>query len=221
MKSDRLYPGSKVEVSGYLAPWYDFLLNLTTGGTYPGFIRKAVRLMEIRPGDKILDLGSGTGRNAVLMMKYLSREGRYLGIDISPAMIARARKKLSQFSNARIIRARTEQILPFKAEFDKVFISFVLHGFPHHIRERIVTFARSVLKKEGEFIILDYNRFSLAAAPLYVKIPFRLVECSYAFDFIRRDWEKILLHKGFDRFKKHFFFKNYVRLLKARNDGSD
>ncbi len=221
MKTDRLYPGSKVEISGYLAPCYDFLLNLATAGAYPGFIQEAVRLMQIQPGDKILDLGAGTGRNAVLMMKYLAREGRYLGLDISPVMIARARKKLSAFPNAGIIRGRADRNLPFPARFDKVFISFVLHGFPHHVRERIITFARSVLKKGGEFIILDYNQFSPAEAPLYVRVPFKLVECPYAFDFIRRDWEKILQDKGFNRFEEHLFFRNYVRLLKARKSGSD
>lgn len=57
---------SKVEVAGAAARHYDLLMNVITGGTYPFFIRRVVRDMAIQPEDAILDLGSGSGRNACL-----------------------------------------------------------------------------------------------------------------------------------------------------------
>lgn len=65
------YPESKVEVSGFTARYYDILMDIITFGAYPSLIQKAIRLMEIKPDDRIIDLGAGTGRNACLMMKYL------------------------------------------------------------------------------------------------------------------------------------------------------
>jgi demethylmenaquinone methyltransferase/2-methoxy-6-polyprenyl-1,4-benzoquinol methylase len=41
------------------------------------------------------------------------------------------------------------------------------------------------------------------------------MECKYAFDFIKRDWKNILEEYGFDNFTENFYFKKYVRLLKA------
>ena len=41
------------------------------------------------------------------------------------------------------------------------------------------------------------------------------MECPYAFDFIKRDWKQILGSNHFSGFEEFFFFKNYVRLLKA------
>jgi len=41
-------------------------MNVITGGTYPFFIRRVVQDMAIQPEDAILDLGSGSGRNACL-----------------------------------------------------------------------------------------------------------------------------------------------------------
>ncbi len=51
--------------------------------------------------------------------------------------------------------------------------------------------------------------------PLYLRLPFRLLECPYAFDFITRDWQAVLAKMGFGGFEQHLFFKGYVRLLKA------
>jgi len=215
------YPISKVEVSGFMAKHYDILMDTMTLGRYSSFIRKAIRLMRIRPTDKILDLGAGTGRNACLMMKYLSREGELIGVDISEEMISQFRKKCAHSPNVKIIHARVDRSLPFRKEFDKVFASFVLHGFPQNIREVIINSVFEVLKVNGSFFILDYNEFSYDKTPFYLKVPFNLIECPYAFDFIERDWKSILANNNFGSFKEFFFFKNYVRLLKAKKLDDD
>jgi len=61
------YPKSKVEISGFRAKHYDRLMSIITLGMYSSLMQKAVRLMEIKRTDKILDLGTGTGSNACLM----------------------------------------------------------------------------------------------------------------------------------------------------------
>ncbi len=210
------YPKSKVEVKGFTARYYNALMNIITFGKYSSFIEKAIKLMKIEPSDKILDLGSGTGRNACLMMKELSKEGKLIGIDISEEMISQFRKKCANFPNAEIIHARIDQSLPFREKFDKVFVSFVLHGFPQNVREGIINNVFEVLKSNGSFFILDYNKFSYNETPFYFKAPFKLIECPYAFDFIKRDWKSILANHNFGEFKEFFFFKDYVRLLEAK-----
>jgi len=210
------YPNSKVEIKGFMAAHYDAILNLTTFGRYSPFIEKAIGMMRISPRDKILDLGAGTGRNACLMMKYLSGDGGELvGIDICEEMISQFQKRCRKFHNAEIIKARADQPLPFRKKFDKVFISFVLHGFPQEVREKVINSVFEVLKEDGIFFVLDYNEFSLSKMPFYAKIPFKLIECPYAFDFIKRDWRKILARTGFRDFEQYIFF-DYIRLLKAQ-----
>jgi ubiquinone/menaquinone biosynthesis C-methylase UbiE len=210
------YPESKVETNGFTAEHYDTLLDLATFGRYSSFIKKAIRSMEIEPNDRILDLGAGTGRNACLMAQYLSEKGRLIGIDISQAMISQFKRKCASFANVKIIHARVDKSLPFKEGFDKVFVSFVLHGFPQHVREVIIKGAFKLLKTNGRLYILDYNESSFNEAPFYLKVPFKLLECPYAFDFIKRDWKQILINHNFANFEEFFFFKGYVRLLKAK-----
>jgi len=211
----KYYPQSKVEVSGLLATYYDRLLDLVTFGRYRLFIEKAIGLMNIKPDDRIIDFATGTGRNACLMMKYLSRQGRLLGLDISKSMISQFRARCRRFPKAQIVNQRIDRPLPYENDFDKAFISFALHGFPQQVRYIIIDNAFNALIDEGELFILDYNEFSLSEMPWYTRLPFRLMECPYAFDFISRDWKRIMRTRGFERFTEHFFFGGYVRLLKA------
>jgi len=210
------YPESKVEVHGFDAKHYDALLNVLTFGSYSLFIKKAVRLMKINPEDRILDLGAGTGRNACLMHKYLSPAGEIIGVDISEEMISQFKKRCADFPNAKIFNQRIDQPLPYNGEFNKVFISFVLHGFPQKVREQIIVSAFNALKRGGEFFILDYSEFSLSDMPFYLRTIFKFIECPYAFDFIERDWKTILRNHGFGSFKTYNFFKGYIRLLIGR-----
>lgn len=215
------YPKSKVEISGFMARYYDNLLDLATLGRYSPFIKKAIELMKIQPEDRILDLGAGTGRNACLMAKYLSGRGELIGVDISPEMTSQFKRKCANYSNVKIICSRIDSSLPFKGKFDKILTSFVLHGFPQNVRESIIKNVFKMLRSNGSFFILDYNEFVYSEMPLYLKIPFKSVECPYAFDFIERNWEQILADYNFNYFEHFLFFKDYVRLLKARKSNVD
>ncbi len=210
------YPESKVEINGFMARYYDTLLNIATLGRYSPFIKKSIELMEIKPEDRILDLGTGTGRNACLMTKYLSKKGESICIDISREMISQFKKRCINYPNVKIIRARIDKSLPFRENFEKVFIAFGLHGFPQDVREMIIKSVFEVLKSNGSFFILDYNEFCYNEMPFYLKVPFRVIECRYAFDFIERDWKQILANHNFTGFEQFLFFKDYVRLLKAK-----
>ena len=206
---------SKVEVTGAGARHYDLLMNVITGGTYPFFIRRVIRDMRIRPTDAILDLGAGTGRNACLMARYLGDQGRILGLDIGPEMLEQARRRCQHLPNVTFEKRRVEEPLPYQEAFDKVFISFVLHGFVQEDRLGIVGNAYQALRPGGQFLILDYNEFEPGRAFWPVRFAFRHVECPLATDFVRRDWQTILQEEGFDRFRAHNYYFGYVRLLEA------
>jgi len=211
----KIYPDSGVELKSFTAKHYDKIMNIASLGFYRGFIHKAIKAVNIKPSDKILDLGCGTGRNACIMKKYLENNGSITGIDISTVMQEQFDKNCSKNSNIKFIRKRIDQPFLLNEKFDKIFISFVIHGFPHKVRKTVIENVINNLKSGGEFVMLDYAKFDMDTMPIFYRLIFKTIECKYAFDFIIKDWKQILNEYGFTSFEEHFFIKKYVRLLKA------
>jgi demethylmenaquinone methyltransferase/2-methoxy-6-polyprenyl-1,4-benzoquinol methylase len=215
----KLYPESGVELNPFISKNYDRVMNIGSFGIYKGFIIKAITEMQIQPGDTILDMGCGTGRNALLMKNYTGAKGKIIGMDISEAMEKQFLRKFLSDGNVRFINQRIDVEFDLEQKFDIVFISFVIHGFPHEIRSVVVKNAYNHLKPGGSFFILDFAEFDMEAMPSHHRWVFKAIECNYAFDFIKRDWKKILSEAGFSSFTEHFHMKRYVRLLRANMNG--
>lgn len=212
---EKLYPDSGVELKTFTAKHYDKIMNAVSFGLYRRFIIKAVKEMDIKAGDSILDLGCGTGRNAALMASYLSEEGRITGMDVSDIMEKQFMKKFSDDARAEFIRQRADTPFDLARQFDKILISFVIHGFPHEVRKTVIANVFKHLKPGGTFLMLDFSEFDMKKMPFHHRFLFKTIECKYAFDFIEKDWKDILNDAGFEDFSETFYFKNYVRLLKA------
>ena len=213
--NEKIYPDSGVELKPFISKNYDIVMNIGSMGLYKRFIHQAISEMEIHPDDAILDLGCGTGRNAMLMKKYLGNKGTITGLDISEAMEKQFLQKFKYDRNTRFFNQRIDVDFELGEKFDKVFISFVIHGFPHEIRSTVIKNAFNHLKPGGSFLILDYAEFDMNAMPFFHRLIFKAIECKYAFDFIKRDWKKLLSEQGYVSFEEHFHMKKYVRLLKA------
>jgi demethylmenaquinone methyltransferase/2-methoxy-6-polyprenyl-1,4-benzoquinol methylase len=211
----KLYPDSGVELNPFMSKNYDKVMNLGSVGLYKRFINQAVADMNIAPSDNILDMGCGTGRNAMLMYQYLGEEGKITGLDISSEMEEQFLKKFKDKKHVKFINKRIDIDFDLDEKFEKVFISFVIHGFPHDVRDAVIKNAFKHLKPGGEFIILDFAEFDMDKMPFLHRKIFKAVECKYAFDYIKRDWKKILKGYGFDNFREYFYMKKYVRLLRS------
>lgn len=211
----KIYPDSHVEIQGFMARHYDAIMNVISAGFYGRFIKTAINAMEIKPDDHILDLGCGSGRNACLMRDRLGETGKIIGMDISEEMGAQFKKKCRPFANVEFVNRRADLPLSLDEPFDKIFMSFVLHGFPHEVRLKVIENIFNNLKPGGVFCLLDFSEFKLADMPSFYRFIFKTFECPYAYEFVERDWKKILSEYGFTSFTEQRWIGNYVRLLSA------
>jgi ubiquinone/menaquinone biosynthesis C-methylase UbiE len=213
--AEKIYKDSKVELSPLIAKHYDRIMNFISFGKYETFIRKAIKDMHISEGDQILDLGCGTGKNAALMAEYIGTEGHITGIDLSPVMEMQFLRRHGDDKRILFIRNRVDTPINLGKRFDKVLISFVIHGFPHEVREAILKNAYEHLKPGGKLYILDFSEFKMEEMPVHHRYIFKKVECIYAFDFIKKDWKSLLKDHGFSDFNESLYFRKYARLLGA------
>jgi ubiquinone/menaquinone biosynthesis C-methylase UbiE len=188
----KIYPESGIELTPFTAKHYDKVMNIGTLGMYRTFIRKVIGEMELNPEDQILDMGCGTGRNAGLICSYLNGNGRITGLDISEQMERQFRDRFSNDKRVEFINRRIDQPFDLQKKYDKVLMSFVIHGFPHEVRDVIIKNAYDNLKPGGSLFILDYAEFDMDTMPLIHRLIFKKFECIYAFDFIKHDWKNIL-----------------------------
>lgn len=212
---NKIYPDSGVELKPFTAKHYDKLMNSLSFGLYRGFISRAVKDINVQPNDQILDLGCGTGRNAELMSSFLSPDGHITGIDVSDIMEKQFNEKFKDDDRIQFIRQRADIDFDLNQQFDKILISFVLHGFPHEVRKTVIKNVYHHLKPGGSFFILDFAEFEMAKMPALHRKIFKTVECKYAFDFIEKNWKQILTEDGFNNFTETHYLKKYIRLLKA------
>ena len=202
---------SKVELSPFFAKHYETILNIVSFGAYIPFTKNVIEKAPFEKGDSVLDLGSGSGHFACLIAQKANPR-RYVGIDISKEMLKIAKERCKNLKNIEFVPGKIQENLPFNSEFDKVFISFVLHGFVQEERLKIIRNAYKSLKPGGKFIILDYAEKNVDKSPLLVKFLIRKAECPLAEKFMKRNLKEMLRREGFSKFEEIFFFKGYVRL---------
>ncbi len=89
-------------------------------------------MLKLTPGERVLEIGFGTGHAVMTMAKLVGDEGRIYGVDISEKMvkIARLNSIDRQFSGRLSLVCADASKLPFKSKIvDVIFMSFALELF--------------------------------------------------------------------------------------------
>ena len=134
----------------YIARWHDAIGHLTM--PHRG---RAIGALDIRGGERILDLACGAGANFPGIMERLGNDGLLVGIDYSPGMLRQAvqRKEKRGWHNVEIQRANASD-LPFQTSvFDRIICTYSLKVIPPY-REALDE-AWRVLREGGMFVVLD------------------------------------------------------------------
>lgn len=122
-------------------------------------------MLDAKPGELILDVGCGTGRDLI----ELAKTGcRCIGIDFSSKMIEEARKELlkNAITTAELESGDATNLRFPDKMFDKVFASEVLEHIPNY--DRAISEMARVLKPSGYLVITTPNRRSLYGFDRYI-----------------------------------------------------
>ncbi|NGO50958.1 class I SAM-dependent methyltransferase [Allomesorhizobium camelthorni] len=136
---------------------YDLLLSFLTRGRDPAYRADLLDLAGIAPGHDVLDVGCGTGTQAVAAWRRTQPGGSVVGVDISEKMLAVARRKARRADLDIAFHHADAAHLPFADErFDVVTITTVMHMVPRGKRLPCIREASRVLKPGGRLVLIDY-----------------------------------------------------------------
>lgn len=120
----------------------------------PGIRQKAVERLELQPGDKVLEVGCGTGRNLAPLVAATGSEGRVYGVDISEGMLDKAEDLCKQkgWQNVTLIR---EDAVNYSVPepVDAVLFSLSYATMSHHAE--VLRQAWRQLRPGGHLVIMD------------------------------------------------------------------
>ena len=110
---------------------------------------------QIKPGDTVVDLGSGAGNDAFVARSIVGENGRVIGVDMTEAMIAKAKANASKlnFSNVEFRFGDIEQMPIEDNSVDVVVSNCVMNLVPNKVKAFAETFR--IIKSGGHFSISD------------------------------------------------------------------
>ena len=138
------------------ARFYDAVGWLMTFGKASAMRKETVALAQPAAGEKVLDVGCGTGTDAIALRAKVGPGGEVVGIDAAPEMIAVARDKATKQGADIDFRVGLIEEIPFPEDcFDLVLSSFMLHHLPDDLKRKGLAEIRRVLKPGGRFLVVD------------------------------------------------------------------
>jgi ubiquinone/menaquinone biosynthesis methyltransferase len=143
---------------GHMAKYYDLITAFMTFGREKRLRQLTVQLAQLKPGDKVLEVGCGTGNLTIAAKKQVGQSGEVIGIDIAPEMITVATRKAARKKvDIKLVTASIEKI-PFDDNtFDYVLCSFMIHHMPEYVRLNGIKEVYRVLKPGGHLFVLDFT----------------------------------------------------------------
>jgi ubiquinone/menaquinone biosynthesis C-methylase UbiE len=154
-----------------LTRFYDPLIRLTTRESL--FKRRLVEQARSAPGQRVLDLGCGTGTLA-LLVKARQPAADVVGLDADPEMLDQARSKAERARVELRLDEGFSTALPYPdASFDRVLSTLFFHHLDLESKRRSAREIARVLDTGGELHVADWGRPSdplMAAAFLGVRL---------------------------------------------------
>lgn len=141
-----------------VARQYDFMNTLLSFGIHHLWKREAVRMMNLGPGAKVIDVCGGTGDLAVLASRYTGASGRVTIFDLNRAMMDAGREKVFAAAGAPVDYVQgNAEAMPFPDNsFDAAMVGYGIRNVTR--MEKGFEEMYRVLRPGGRMMCLEFSK---------------------------------------------------------------
>jgi len=157
----------------------DMPLSIGNGATIsqPYTIATMLKLLNLKKGQKVLELGSGCGYVLALMSEIVGEKGEVYGVEIIPELVKKSKLNIKDYKNIEIYKGDGRKGLEKAAPFDRILISAACEAVPKNILFQ--------LKPKGILVAPVGSRFSQTLVAIQRnKNKFKIIKEMHGFMFV-------------------------------------
>ncbi|HEY8304157.1 MAG TPA: bifunctional demethylmenaquinone methyltransferase/2-methoxy-6-polyprenyl-1,4-benzoquinol methylase UbiE [Solirubrobacteraceae bacterium] len=166
----RLEAGQVRAMFDRIAGVYDLLNTVMTAGLHHRWRERAADLACVSPGDRVLDVATGTGDLAIELARRVSPGGDVVGSDFSEEMLARARRKSRFGQPLRFEWGDALDLLYPDGSFDAATVGFGARNFADLARG--LSEMRRVVRPGGRVVVLEFTTPTRAPLSIFYAVWF-------------------------------------------------
>jgi demethylmenaquinone methyltransferase/2-methoxy-6-polyprenyl-1,4-benzoquinol methylase len=152
-RSGTLEEGQVRAMFDRIAGLYDVMNSVMTAGLHHRWRERAADLAELAPGDRALDVATGTGDLALELARRVGPAGEVVGSDFSEGMLEHARRKAAGVAGVRFEQANALDLPYADGEFAAATVGFGARNFSD--LERGIGEMARVVRPGGRVVVLE------------------------------------------------------------------
>lgn len=133
------------------------MIGWNATNSQPSTVARMLELLDVQSGDRVLDVGSGSGWTTAILSVLAGDEGAVIGVELVPQLVEYGNERLAETGTRAEIREAVSGVLglPDEAPFDRILVSAQAATVPTQLETQLAEGGRLVAPIAGLMTVVD------------------------------------------------------------------